>query len=697
MEQYKHTYLEEARELLGELEISLLELEERPDDGDLIGRVFRAMHTIKGSGAMFGFDEIAEFTHEVETVFDLVRKGELLVTPEMVNLALAARDNIKEMFESGGRVSDAAKSAKIIASLKALVPEKTEKETEGDLGASAYASARLGSPETFRIRFKPDADIFTYGVKPVLILNELRELGDCHAMAHVDAIPPLEEMNPEDCLTKWDIVLTTDRGRDAVRDVFIFVEDNCQLSIDVIGGDEIWDDPEYKRIGEIMVDRGDLRPGMLEQFLGGRKPLGELLVEADIVDRETVESALAEQEHVRAVRKRLHDLAQVSSVRVPAEKLDVLVNLVGELVTVQARLNQLANVKGDSDLVSVAEMVERLTGELRDNTMSMRMLPIGMTFNRFKRLIRDLSHELGKEVAMVMDGGETELDKTVMDRLNDPLIHIIRNSMDHGIEHPDIRESKGKPRQGKITISAEHTGANVLIRLTDDGMGLDSARIRADCVRKGLIPPDADLPEDELYALIFMPGMSTAEEITGMSGRGVGMDVVKKSVESLGGTIEIRSEKGAGTSVTLKLPLTLAIVDGLLVGIGENRFVFPLSAVEECVEMNRDDAEKAGERNMMNLRGDAVPFLELREMFEIAGAGPAIEPVVIVEADGERIGFGVDKVIGHHQTVLKSLGNMYKDIEGISGATILGDGTVALILDVPVLVQTVEKERKKAV
>ncbi|MBS1192217.1 MAG: cheA34H, partial [Nitrospirae bacterium] len=346
-------------------------------------------------------------------------------------------------------------------------------------------------------------------------------------------------------------------------------------------------------------------------------------------------------------------------------------------------------------LLSIAEEVERLTAELRDNTMSIRMLPIGTIFTKFKRVVRDLSQNLGKSVELIMDGADTELDKSVIEKLHDPLVHLIRNCIDHGIEMPGERESLGKPRHGTIRLSAAHSGAHVLIRIEDDGAGINVEAIRRKGIEKGMISPDAELAEKDLFTLILAPGFSTAKEVSDVSGRGVGMDVVKQAIEALRGNLEIGSTRGTGTTITLKLPLTLAIIDGFLTKIGTDHFVFPLSLVDECVELSAALA-KTGGRDLLNVRGEIVPFIRLRERFGISGDRPAIEQVVITKVENARVGFVVDHVVGGHQTVIKNLGRMYKGLEGLSGATILGDGSVALILDVPKLIQTVEREDTKA-
>lgn len=690
MDLHKEAYKEEAFELLTELEASLLELEENPGDAELVGRTFRAMHTIKGSGAMFGFENIATFMHEVEAVFDLVRDNKIQVTKEIVDLSLSSCDQVRKMVE--GKAADENKVGEIKESLKRILDDFKE-ENQPEMGAPYETEDKTNRELTFRIRFSPDPEILKTGTNPLLLLDELRDLGECIVSAQVDSIPELKDIDPENCYFRWDIILTTREGIDAVRDVFIFVEDECEIVIDVVDEEnELDNDTEYKKLGEILLDRGELSRETLQKTIDERKRIGESLVENGVIDSQTVESALVEQQHVRRVRERRKEAAMASSVRVAADKLDNLVDLVGELVTVQASLSQKALFQNDAELISIAEEVDRLTAELRDNTMAIRMLPIGTTLSKFRRLVRDLSNELGKDVALTIEGAETELDKTVIERLNDPMVHIIRNSMDHGIESPDIREAAGKPRQGRIHLSAEHSGANVLIKISDDGAGLNSDKIREKAIDRGLIAADSEMSEDEIFSQIFFPGFSTMEKATETSGRGVGMDVVKSSIEALRGVVEITSKKGLGTTITLKLPLTLAIIDGLLVEIGQTYFVLALSVVEECVELTSEDLARSNGRHIANVRGEMVPYVLLREICEIQEDIPDIEHIVIAEVNGNRIGFVVDQVIGEHQTVIKSLGKAYKDAKGFSGATILADGTVALILDVNKLAEIAEAE-----
>ena len=690
MDLHRQAFKEEAYELLSELESSLLELEQRPDDSDLIGRVFRAMHTIKGSGSMFGFDDIAAFTHEVETIFDLVRNGKLRVTTTLVNLTLSARDQIKALLDNseGGGASDCEASARIIAGLRALASGEAPAEVSPK---SQPAGPALEASVTYRIRFAPRRDIFSCGSNPLNLLAELRELGLCHVLAQTGGFPALEEMDPEACYVHWDVILTTDQGLNAIRDVFIFVEDDCELKIEKIAeNDEFSAREGYKKLGVILMERGDISSEEMAGVLAQQKRFGELAVASGIVSGIKVESALVEQRHVQAVRQEKLSAEAGNSIRVPAERLDELVNLVGELVTVQARLSQTAAGRADAELAAIAEEVERLTGELRDSALKIRMLPIGSTFSKFKRLVRDLSGELGKEIEMTTDGAETELDKTVIERLNDPLVHLIRNSIDHGVELPETRLAAGKPRFGTLHLSAVHSGDSVLISIKDDGAGLDKEAIRAKALEKGIIAAGAELTEKELFALICAPGFSTAQKISSVSGRGVGMDVVKRAIEALRGSIEIASVRGQGTRIMVRIPLTLAIIESLLVRIGRDFFMLPLSLVNECVELTREDLARSHGRNLVQVRGRQVPYIPLRERFRIPGELPGIEQIVITEVNGVRVGFVVDQVIGEHQTVIKSLGRAYKDARGISGATTLGDGSVALILDLPQLVQTVE-------
>ncbi len=695
MDQHAIVFKEEAGELLAELETSLLEMEKNPDDQELIARIFRAMHTIKGSGAMFGFDEVASFTHNVENIYDLVRNGKLAATKNLVDLTLAACDQIRRMIE-GTEDVDRNAVEDLAASFKKLIPTvdaNIKKEAPQQTQTIAIAPEALQKAWTYRICLKPDIGIFANGTNVTLLLNELRALGTCAITAQTEHIPLLDKLEPESCYTYWDIVLTTSMGVNAIKDVFIFVEDDIELKIEMIDqGANVAELEDDKKLGDILVERGDADKDTIDKALSGHKKIGELLVAAGVVAPDKIQAALAEQQHIREIKEKRQTADAAASIRVPAERLDILVNLVGEMVTVQSRLSQMSSVINNADLILVAEEVERLITELRDNTMSIRMLPIGNTFSKFNRLVRDLSAELGKKITLITEGAETELDKTVIEKLNDPLVHLIRNSIDHGIESPAAREQAGKPKEGTVKLTAEHSGANVIIQIIDDGAGIDPEAIRLKAIEKGIIQQDDNLTDKELYNLIFAPGFSLAKKVTNVSGRGVGMDVVKRGIDALNGVLDITSKKNEGTTITLKLPLTLAIIDGLLVRIAESFFVLPLSSIEECVELSREDIQNMHGKQMTHIRGEVVPYIPLRERFRIAGEPPAIEQIIINRTSDGRIGLVVDQVIGQHQTVIKTMGKFYRHIKEVSGATILGDGTVALIIDIGQLTQGVIAE-----
>jgi len=680
-------YREEARELLGGLEAVLLELEARPEDLTLVHDAFRKIHTIKGSGAMFGFDRVATFTHDVETAFDLVRTGALPVTLELISLTLRARDHLSALVEAefGGPAVEDEQARAVLEGFRALVgagaaPPPVEEPAAGP--------ELVRERRTFRIRFRPPRDAFLKGTNLLLLLDGLRELGPCTVVAQSSGLPPLESFDPECCYLAWDVVLTTEQDENAIHDVFLFVEDESELQVEPL------DPPEpvraVPRLGEILVARGDVRPEAVTQVIEERPKIGQLLIERAGLDAEVVQSALAEQQHLaRNLPARASAPEPPASVRVTAEKLDSLVNTVGELVTVQARLKRLAALGGGGELGFLAEEFERLTNRLRSDTMSVRMLPIGATFARFRRLARDLARDLGKQIELTVEGAETELDKNVIEQLNDPLVHIIRNSADHGIEMPEERKRQGKPAHGTIHLSAIHSGAHVLIRIADDGAGLDRAAILAKARANGLLGAGDEPADEEVFQLIFRPGFSTAKQVTGLSGRGVGLDVVSRSIGGLRGSIDVRSTPGRGSSFTLKIPLTLAIIDGLLVSVEDRYYVLPLSNIVECVELSVDDVRRLHGRRLVNVRGELVPYLILRDYFSIPGEMPAISQVILAETEGGKFGVVVDRVIGDHQTMVKSLGLLYRQVEAVSGATILGDGAVAVILDLEKLVREV--------
>ncbi len=683
-------FRQEAAELLATLETTLLDLEASPEDSALVDQAFRSLHTLKGSGAMFGWEALADFTHHVESAFQKVRDGVLKASHDLISLTLASLDQMRVLLEQPEQ-ADRVRGEALLAGFADLAgPGGHSAKPAGGHG-KADRAAPPDETRVFRIRWRPARDMMAFGGNPLLLLGELRDLGACTLTPLADRVPALEELDPAGCYLGWDIMLTTTKSRSAIDDVFIFVASDSELAIDEIPVEEAESPP---RLGEILVKRGDIAPGGVEEELGHQPRLGALLVQSGKVSGDRVASALSEQKHLREAAKAKESSSAGNTIRVPAERLDNLMDQVGELVIAQARLMQVAG-EGGALLKSIAEDIERLAGELRDTTMSVRMLPIGTLFSRFRRVVHDLSRELGKSVNLTMSGEETELDKTVIESLNDPMIHLIRNAMDHGLSTPEERRTQKKPETGTLHLSAVHSGASVLITIRDDGKGLDRARIRAKAEEKGMLQPGQEVTDTELFGCIFLPGFSTAAEVTSLSGRGVGMDVVKRAIDNLRGSIEVGSEPGQGTAITLKLPLTLAIIDGLLVKMADERYIVPLSAVEECVELTRKDDNRSDGRSFLNIRGEIVAFVRLRRLFEVAGEAPEIQKVVIVGLGESRIGLVVDQVLGQHQTVIKSLSRLHDDQEGFSGATILGDGSVALILDVPHLVKFA-RERETA-
>jgi two-component system chemotaxis sensor kinase CheA len=631
------TFRQEAQDLLEQIEQGLLDLAHRPGDRELVDAVFRGLHTLKGSGAMFGFDALAAFTHHCETAFDRVRKGEVPATAELVAAVLAAQDHMRALAE--GR--DAPESA-----AKALLEQLQRAVDEAD--GAAPAAASISTATTWKIRFSLPVDALANGTRPLPLLDELRELGECSVTVITDNVPPLEALNPTECHLAWEVILTTEHPRSAIEDVFIFVIDDMTLEIEALAGAET-------------------TPSLIE------------------IESPAETQAEAGPAEVKANRSG-------DTVRVPAERLDELMDRVGELVIAQSRLKSLAASSIDPSLRSVSEEIERLAAELRDTMMVVRMVPIAQLFGRFRRLIHDLARDTGKTIELSTEGEATELDKTVIERLADPLVHLIRNAADHGLETPEERIAAGKPAAGQVTLAARQSGAEVIITITDDGRGVDRARVRAKAEDNGLIAAGAVLSDAELLQLIFHPGFSTAQAITSLSGRGVGMDVVKRTIEGLRGAIEMTSEAGKGSQIALRIPLTLAIIDGLLIRVGTGRYVIPLAAVEECVELTPEQDIRSTGRSLLTLRDRLVPFIRLRELFE-TGRGP--EPhqkVVVVSTGHERVGLVVDQILGDHQTVIKSLSSFHADVETFSGATILGDGDVALILDVSHLVAAGQRQ-----
>ncbi|MDH4440853.1 MAG: chemotaxis protein CheA [Rhizobium sp.] len=640
----------EAAEQLEVIEAGLLDLTRNLDDRAQIDAVFRGLHTLKGSGSMFGFDQLAAFTHHCETAFDRVRKGEAPATSELIAAVLDAQGHMQALLDQPNGDHDAM-STKLLEQLHRAVGREAS-TTRQPANARPQAQAAT-SMRTWQLDFRLPADSMINGTNPLGLLDELRDLGECTLNTSIEAVPALEAMDPRQLYLGWSATIVTDKPRSDIEDVFIFVMD------------------------DMVMELKDVTPP------------------ADVMERGsmTAEPAAVEASETAAAREETRVPAgdaksqrQSDNVRVPALRLDEMMDRVGELVIAQSRLSRMAGSAVDLGLRSVSEEIERLAGELRDTMMVLRMMPVASLFSRFRRLVHDLARETGKEIELVTTGEGTEVDKTVIDRLGDPLVHLVRNSIDHGLELPQDRLAAGKPAVGQVTLSAHQTGSEVVITIKDDGRGIDRARVRAKAEANGLIQPGQSLSDQELLQQIFQPGFSTAEKVTNLSGRGVGMDVVKKTIEALRGSIDVKSDEGSGSEIALRIPLTLAIIDGLLVRVGNGNYVIPLSAVEECLELSIDEDLRSRGRSFISLRDDLVPFLRLRELFRTGSQPDQYQKVVVISTGRERVGLVVDQIIGDHQTVIKSMSKLHDQVSCFSGATILGDGNVALILDVAHLI-----------
>ncbi len=680
------TYLDEAREMLADLEEGLLEIEARPEDLECVARVFRAMHTIKGSGSMFGFEEVARFTHDVETILDQVRAGQIPVTQELLTLTLEAKDHISILLDGPREGTSETRAASdslldrfksVLGTASAPPPSREEScspEQKDDQPAAAVQ-------ETFWVRYRPAKDTFRSGASPLALIEELLELTDkSRVVFHHEEIPALENLDVLAAYGWWDVLLITTRGESAIRDVFIFVEDDGGVEIRHLCQEGVRNN-DLESMAEILTSHPQELSSSL--FLRMREITATALKLRHAAPTDA--TATRETGPGQASGPVSGQPAGASSIRVDADRLDNLVNMVGEMVILQARLSIASKGLRSPVITQIAEEMERLAAQLRENTLGMRMLPIGTVYGALRRMVRDVSSKLGKDVDFITDGADTELDKTVIDQLKDPLMHMLRNALDHGIESPQVRERAGKPGRGVVRLSARHSRGDVLIEIRDDGAGIDPEALRAKALEKGLITVDTVLSRKEAMALLFLPGFSTAKEVTGLSGRGVGMDVVKRSIDAIRGTVDIDSTHGQGTTLAIRLPLTLAIIEGLNVLVGEESFILPLVHIESCQERFLDAPPVLVDT--IDYTGKMVPCVSLRRLLGAPGNAPKYERVIIVTVDDMKVGLAVDSVLGRQQAVIKSLSEMYDDVDFISGTTVNGHGSISLILDIPQLVR----------
>jgi len=711
------TFIIESRELLESMENALLRIEQSPDDVELINAIFRTAHTIKGSAGLFGLDYIVSFTHVAESVLDRVRNGELKIESDLVALLLSTGDHISALVDhtvAGGELSAALgeESQTIIGFLGAYLQEgpvvKADAAKTTVMTKAIYAQAEHsytteggGEVETdlWHLSLRFGRDVLKDGMDPVSFIRYLGTLGAIHRIVTLlDGIPAVAEMDPESCYLGFEISFKSDSDKATIESVFDFVRENSNIRILPPNSkiseylQLIADLPEEDlRVGEMLLRCGTLTQAELEVALklqsgGGNatvRPIGEVLVATQVVQPVVLEAALQKQKQVKDNKS-----AEANLIRVDTNKLDELINLVGELIIAGAGASLIAQRAGIPELLEANATVSRLVEEVRDSALTLRMVQIGATFSRFQRVVRDVSKELGKDIELVISGEETELDKTVVEKIGDPLTHLVRNSMDHGIESAEVRLARGKPAKGTLKLNAYHDASSIVIEVSDDGGGLNKEKILKKAIERGIISEGQSLTDKEIYNLIFEAGFSTADAVSNLSGRGVGMDVVRRNITALRGTVELDSVEGQGSTVHIRLPLTLAIIDGFLVGVGDAAYVIPLDMVVECIELDAWQTE-AGDGRYLNLRGEVLPYSRLREHFAVEGEPVRRENVVVVKFGQHKAGLVVDRLMGEFQTVIKPLGKVFNQIRGIGGFTILGSGEVALILDVPGLMKQV--------
>jgi len=661
--QFHDAFFDESFEALDTMEAALLKLNVGAPDAETVNTIFRVAHSIKGGSATFGFAEVASFTHTCETMLDELRGNRMQVTRYITDLLLKSVDIMREMLRAVQQKApiDAQRVADLQFDLELAIAQKNSPAAVAVAPAPIVevAPARAASAHRWRINFRPYPQLFVHGNDPLRMLRELADLGDLHVDVAAQGLPALRELDPEACYLSWELTVDTDATREVIEQVFDWAEGDCDLKIQ---------DENATAAAAPSV-----------------KPAPVVL--------ETKVPEIARAAATEAVDTPKQGLGDGSSIRVSTEKIDELMNTVGELVITQSMLTQLgAKVSGGvvDQLRAGLAQLERNVRELQESVMRVRMLPISFVFSRFPRMVRDLSGRLGKQVELKVTGDQTELDKTVLEKIGDPLVHLVRNSVDHGIEMPQARVAAGKPSTGVISLEAYHKGGNIVVDVCDDGGGLQRDRILAKARERSLIGKDAELSDEQVCDLIFMPGFSTADQATDISGRGVGMDVVRRNIKELGGSIEVRSNAGRGSRFTITLPLTLAIVDGQSVSVGSETYIVPLISIIESLQLKPGGVNRiAGHQEVFWFRDGYVPVVRLHEVFGVRSRAAELHEglIMVVEGDGRRVGLFVDDLLGQQQVVIKSLETNFRRVDGVSGATILGDGAVALILDVPGLIR----------
>jgi two-component system chemotaxis sensor kinase CheA len=672
LQQFKQTYITECFELIADMEEHLLGLNIEQVDKEQLNAIFRCAHSIKGGSGAFGLTYLTNFTHVLEALLDAMRDGKVDPSREAVDVLLQSVDIVTQMIEAAK--SNIEPPHGLGDDVLARLQQFIEKEALSKPAVEAAVSSAEAIVQNWKIYFAPRDSLFASGNEPLLILRELSELGNSQIIANTDSVPLLADLDPTTCYIHWDITLTTDKPEAKIREVFEFVEDHCELKI------EVFEAPA--------ATVEDFPSPIYGGGLEWEQPLAQSeqkVAPLPSSPRKREEEYVPQAPEAKAAK----EPSAATSIRVDIEKVDRLVNMVGELVITEAMLRaqtRAMQVDQFSDLLRGIDELSQHTRELQEAVMAVRMQPVKSIFSRMPRIVRDLSTQLGKDIRLEMSGENTEVDKTVIEQLGDPLTHMIRNSVDHGIEKPADRVKAGKPEQGVIHLLSFHSGGRIVIEIRDDGKGIDRDRVLAKAKEKKLIAADAVLSDEECDNLIFVAGFSTAEVVSNVSGRGVGMDVVRRNIEALGGTVRVNTQPGKGSIFTITLPLTLAILDGMIVRVGTENYIIAITSIIETLRPRKEDIRRVeGHSDVINVRGELIPLVYLHQLFSINNAlqDPSKALVVLVENGREKIGVMVDELIGQQQVVIKSLEENADAVEGISGATILGDGKVSLILDIP--------------
>ena len=684
LDQAQQTFIVEAREQLQAMEESLLQLETDPGDDDAIGAIFRAAHTIKGSAGLFGLEPIVSFTHIVEDVLDRLRNGSVEVDAGLIAVLLKSSDHMLELINvaasQGGTLPPPALQREVEL-CQILQEYQAPSPAAAPTPAAETNTSEPGETRLWHISLCFGQDVFRNGMDPLSFLRYLQTLGEIVDIATLtDALPAAVAWDAESCYLGFDIAFRSAASHSAINEVFDFVREDCEIDIVAI------DDAAAPQGNTGLVTTSPEPPEENTALVA----TGELLGDQRKTPRMPAQIAPDKQPVTSDSKGK-----DGTYVRVNADKLDELINLVGELVIASAGASLLARTCHNDPLQEATSSVSGLVEEILDGALRLRMIPIGETFNRFRRVVRDVSQELGKDIDLIISGAETELDKTVVEKIGDPLMHLLRNAMDHGIETAEARLAAGKPAKGHLHLNAYHDSGSIVLEIADDGAGLNRDRILEKAQERGLVPQGASPTDQEIYNLIFEPGFSTAQAVTNLSGRGVGMDVVKRNITLLRGTVDLDSQTGKGTVVRIRLPLTLAIINGFLVGIGQSTYVIPLDMVQECIELSEDDGLASREQGYLDLRGEVLPLVYLRDHFNHEGPPARRQNVVVVRYAELKAGLVVDDLLGEFQTVIKPLGKLFGALRGISGSTILGSGAVALILDVPALLTQIAQAENR--